>query len=326
MATTKHYVDNSQETNRGSISENLDERTEFEMYLPGFEGAVEAGTLAIMCSYNKINYTWSCENSRTLGYLKKNLGYQYFVMSDWGATHSTVESAMAGLDQEMPTANYFGSALQTAVRSCARVCAPHPWAVHSRVHGQVTNGTVPMAVLDDKVTRILTAMYAIGLFDRAPTGNINNNVTSVAHNQLARDIAGKAAILLKNDDKTLPLQAGTAVKSIAVIGNACSAAAITGGCGSGSVVPPYIITPLQGITNRAQEHDSSITVTYVANNTAQAIAAAKAADVALVCSAISSCEGSDRVNLSLPYEQDELIAAVAAAQPNTAALVVAYVP
>lgn len=71
IATAKHYVNNNEETNRGTISENLDERTEFEMYLPPFHGAVEAGALAIMCSYNKINYTWSCENERRLACLKR---------------------------------------------------------------------------------------------------------------------------------------------------------------------------------------------------------------------------------------------------------------
>jgi len=121
MATSKHYVNNQQETNRHTISENLDERTEFEMYLPPFEAAVNAGTLAIMCSYNKINETWSCENSRTLGYLKETMGFKYFVMSDWGATHSTVESAFAGLDQEQPSDEYFGSALQANVRVCVCV-------------------------------------------------------------------------------------------------------------------------------------------------------------------------------------------------------------
>jgi len=186
----------------------------------------------------------------------------------------------------------------------------------------VLNGTIPQSVVDDKVLRILTSMFTIGMFDTKPTGNINSNVTSVAHNRLARSIAGQSAVLLQNEDNMLPLNNST-LKSIAVIGTACSSGAITGGTGSGAVSPPYIITPLQGITNRA---GPDVSITYVpTGDTAAAVAAAKAADVALVCTATISGEGHDRVNLSLPFEEDALIAAVAAVQSKTAALVVTCV-
>ena len=311
IATAKHYVNNNEETNRGSISENLDERTEFEMYLPPFHGAVEAGALAIMCSYNKINYTWSCENERTppagclvstlrsltrsrgvwcalivagtLGYLKDQLGFKGWVMSDWGATHrcartcrvypmpvleshmssrggcavlchtSTVESANAGLDQEMPFGTYFGDKLQQAVRATRLATwyecrlsllalslrsARRSWCM------QVQSGQVTEATLDDKVLRILTAMFSIGIFDHGITGSLNNNVTSVAHNQLARELAGKAAVLLQNEGSTLPLDSSNGLK-IAMLGSDCSDTPIVSGGGSGHVVAPYIITPLQ---------------------------------------------------------------------------------
>lgn len=97
MATAKHFADNSQETNRYSVSENLDERTQYEMYYPPFQAAVDAGVGAVMCSYNKINHIWSCENHETLTTdLRDRLGFKGFVMSDWGGTHSP--SVPAGLD------------------------------------------------------------------------------------------------------------------------------------------------------------------------------------------------------------------------------------
>ena len=101
VANAKHYAMNNQETNRGSVSEEVDERTRFEMYYPAFAGAIEANVGSIMCSYNKINGIWSCENPVTLGDdLKNYSGFKGYVMSDWGATHST--SIMDGLDVEMP--------------------------------------------------------------------------------------------------------------------------------------------------------------------------------------------------------------------------------
>ena len=171
-----------------------------------------------------------------------------------------------------------------------------------------------MDVLDDKVLRILTAMFKIGIFDHGSTGSLENNVTSVAHNQLARQLAGAAGVLLQNKDSALPLDASKAYK-IAMLGSDCSATPIVAGNGSGHVVAPYIITPLQGVTNRAS---ADSTVTYVdSSDVAGAVAAAKAADVAIVCTGTVSGEGTDRKNLSLPYEDDVLVSAVAAAQPNT---------
>eukprot|EP00697_Spironema_sp_BW2_P005895 gnl/Spiro4/18218_TR9731_c0_g1_i1.p1 gnl/Spiro4/18218_TR9731_c0_g1~~gnl/Spiro4/18218_TR9731_c0_g1_i1.p1 ORF type:complete len:317 (+),score=91.87 gnl/Spiro4/18218_TR9731_c0_g1_i1:43-951(+) len=104
LANAKHYVLNNQETNRDSVSDDADERTRFEMYYRPFEGAIEAGVASVMCSYNKIYSVWSCENPDTLRRdLKARLGFEGFVMSDWGGTHST--SIGAGLDIEMPSSS-----------------------------------------------------------------------------------------------------------------------------------------------------------------------------------------------------------------------------
>ena len=109
LANAKHFILNNQETNREAVSAETDERTRFEIYYPPFEGAIEAGVASMMCSYNKINNAWSCENPTTLRELRVLLGFEGFLMSDWGATHSM--SIAAGLDIEQPGANWMNSEL-----------------------------------------------------------------------------------------------------------------------------------------------------------------------------------------------------------------------
>ena len=297
IANVKHFVMNNQETNRQEVSANVDERTRWEMYMPPFLGAVEAGVLSAMCSYNKINNVYACENEVTLNAsLKGFAGFQGWVMSDWTATHSTVNAVKAGLDQEMPIAFYFSSvALQLALDA----------------------GDITQAMIDDKVLRILTAMFTAGLFDRAPSGDIHANVTSPAHNALAREFATEAIVLLKNSGGVLPLSKNAAGRTIAVIGDACSTAPIVGGEGSGYVGPPYIITVADGVSSKA----SGATIRVVGTNVTEAVAAATSADVAIVCTATTSSEGIDRANLDLPAAENAVIAAVAAAQKNTVVVV-----
>jgi beta-glucosidase len=264
IANAKHFVMNSQESNRHNVVEEVDERTMFEIYYPPFKAAVDAGVGSVMCSYNKIDTKtstgtdlWACENPDTLNRdLKGRMGFNGWVMSDWGATHST--SIMAGLDQEMPTNLYMGPALEKAVQA----------------------GTIPMSAVDDSVLRMLTPMFQMGLFDTPSTGDVSRNVTSVAHNQLARTLAAASTVLLKNEGGVLPLSpkgiGGSSsgsnggvgndgdsesivrslssvrtIGTIAVLGVAASDAPIVHGNGSGHVDPPYVITGLQGIAARA---------------------------------------------------------------------------
>lgn len=227
IACTKHYVMNNQETDRGDVNAVVDERTRFEMYYPPFEGAIAAGSGSIMCSYNKINGRWACENNETLQRdYKERLGFEGFVMSDWGATHST--SIMQGLDMQMPDASYFGAPLLNAVQS----------------------GTIPLSAVDNSVLRILTQMYKFGIFDHPDQWNRTTHqdadVTSPAHSLVARKISAASSVLLKNDKNILPLKAGT---KIALIGTH-AVSPIVGGGGSGSVVPTYIVTPFDGIFER----------------------------------------------------------------------------
>ena len=175
VANAKHYVNNNQETNRHFVSENVDERTRFEMYYPPFKGAIEAGVGSMMCSYNKINHIWSCENNSTLMTdLKTRMGFKGYVMSDWGATHSL--SIEQGLDQEMPLNKSFN---------------------------QESLKTIPQYIIDDTVVRILTPFFQVGTFDNPNPNEISNNVTSVEHVEIARELSENSTILLKNDDNQL---------------------------------------------------------------------------------------------------------------------------
>ncbi|MFZ0043208.1 MAG: glycoside hydrolase family 3 C-terminal domain-containing protein [Solirubrobacteraceae bacterium] len=317
IAVIKHFIANSQETDRMTDSSDLSERTLEEMYAPQYEAAVrQGGAGAVMCSYNRINSVYSCEDPSTLGMLDNQFGFSGFVVSDWGATHSTVASAKAGLDMEMneTPGTYYGSALQTAVQ----------------------DGQVPMSTLNDMVLRILRSMFRIGLFDHpvaAQPGAYGANVSTSAHVALARTISEAGTVLLKNQDGILPLTGNG--KTIALIGQqAGPGGAEIGYDGEGSGhVPEFgavpVVSPEQGITTRAASNGD--TVVYADGSaTADAVAAAKAASVAIVFAGDSESEGIDRPNLTLTggvcelegctpqtYDQNALISAVAAANPNT---------
>ena len=222
VANAKHWVQNNQETNRATVNEVVDERTQHELYYQPFEGAVEAGVGSFMCSYNKINGLWSCENPQSLEDLKTSLGFEGWVMSDWGATHST--SIEAGLDQQMPGQSFFGEKLLEKVKG----------------------GDIPEATVDDSVMRILTPMYEMGIFDKDNTNDVSNVVTSPEHSELAKEIASSSTILLKNEDSTLPLDATKNGLKIALIGQMARNPIISGG-GSGEVYPSHVSTPYQGI-------------------------------------------------------------------------------
>ncbi len=237
IATAKHFVANNQETERTSVDAKISERALREVYLPAFRAAVEDAQVgAVMCAYNRINGPYACEQPWTLTtVLKDEWGFQGFVMSDWFATHSTVAAANAGLDMEMPAGKngfapeYFGEALKKAIE----------------------NGHVTMATLDDKVRRILTSMYAAGLFDRPAASSRDANVSSDADRALARELAEQGMVLLKNDSGVLPL--GASVKSLAIIGDAAGEHAKLTGGGSAAVIPSRIRTPVEGIAARAGE-------------------------------------------------------------------------
>ena len=277
VANAKHYAFNNQETNRGSVSEEVDERTRFEMYYPPFAGAINAGVGSIMCSYNKINGIWSCENPITLKHdLKNYSGFKGYVMSDWGATHTT--SISEGLDVEMPGASFMNP---------------------NMINSGLKDGSIEQEMIDDSVLRILYAMFSVGVMDEPLSAwdwkKQSTNTTTEASVNSARKLSGLSTVLLKNTDKALPLPKGTS-KTFAVLGFGSDNAVVHGG-GSGSVVASYTVKPIDGIQSAAGEE---ATVTYNNGtdlNTASLLA--KAADVAIVFVGTLSHEGGDRASLSL---------------------------
>ncbi|MGZ4224212.1 MAG: beta-glucosidase [Solirubrobacteraceae bacterium] len=319
IATVKHYVANSQETNRMTVSSDVDQRTLEEIYTAPYEAAVKQGHAgSVMCSYNRINGTYACENRDTLTtILKRQFGFTGFVMSDWGGTHSTVEAANAGLDMEMDLkpGQYFTAPLKTAVQ----------------------DGQVPMSRLDDMVTRIVRTMFAVGIFDHPAATEPAAAAANVQRPQdiaLARSLSEEGTVLLKNERQVLPLTGSG--KRIAVIGPGAGPAGAQqfyNGAGSGHIpesgAKPDVVTPLQGITQRALA-DGDL-VTYADGSVpAAATLAAKAADVAIVFVGSEDSEGVDRSTLDLssgncslvgcqpqPVDQDSLISQVAAANPHT---------
>ncbi|MFD4977661.1 glycoside hydrolase family 3 C-terminal domain-containing protein, partial [Streptomyces sp. NPDC058424] len=227
MADIKHLAANNQETNRTSINEHIDERTLREIYFPAFEAGVRDGDVATaMCAYNKINGDYSCANSYLMSDVFKN-EYEFggFIRSDFGAVHDAAASYNAGMDQAKPQHN-------------------------AQLKAAVLAGTVPMPRIDDAVRRVLREMFRFHLFDHLPTGTPDTVVTSPEHAAVARDLAEQGTVLLKNADGTLPLRTGT-THSIAVIGADGGDGAYTAGGGSSYVHPPYVVTPYDGIKQRA---------------------------------------------------------------------------
>ncbi|MGB8480338.1 MAG: glycoside hydrolase family 3 C-terminal domain-containing protein [Acidobacteriaceae bacterium] len=292
IADANMYLTMNQENNRFEEDSIVDRRSLHEMYLPPFEAAIEEGHVGtVMCAYVKTNGSYSCENPYLLTtLLRKQLDFQGWVMSDWGATHSTVASANAGLDQEMPGAKYYGAPLKAAIAS-----------------GQVSTST-----LDEHVRRILVPMFRFGLFDRQQTGTWNSYVRTPEHAAFSLQAAEQGTVLLKNADGLLPLSDG---ESIAVIGAAGGAKPKASGGGSSGMIAPYVITPVEEIRKMVAGHAQ---VSYAnGSDLAEAAAVAKAAKVAIVFVNTDDSEGRDRPNLELPDHQDELVEAVAAANPNT---------
>jgi beta-glucosidase-like glycosyl hydrolase len=230
MADIKHFVANDTEQNRNNGNAIVDERTLNEIYFPAFKQAIQQGHAAsIMAATSLVNGVHDNENSYLLKQTaKQDWGFDGFVVTDWDGARSTVQAANAELDLTMPTPGNFGQPLADAVRA----------------------GQVSMAVLNDKIARLLTEEFAYGLFDHA-AGSPGAVATTPAHVQTARDIAAEGTVLMKNQGSLLPLNP-SATPSIAVIGEAAQAAPITGGGGS-SHVPvgsASVVSIVDGITQR----------------------------------------------------------------------------
>jgi beta-glucosidase len=240
MSQVKHFAAYNQETNRNTPQDDvvIDQRTLNEIYYPAFQAAVQQSKAAsVMCSYSTINGAYACENRALLtNKLDEEWGYPGFVTSDYGALHDTIPGALAGLDQEQPFNTSFGAPLET----------------------DVENGTIPRAVINTMVQRILTEMFRFNLFSNPPSGTPTTTVTTAQHQAIGTDVADTAATLLKNASHMLPLSAGHA-GTVAVIGPAASTQPVYGGGGSAYVIPSSTVTPLAGLQAAA---GSGTTIQY----------------------------------------------------------------
>lgn len=336
IATVKHFAANSQEFERRTIDEKIGERALHEIYFPAFKAAVqEAGVWSVMSAYNKVNDFWCAENKVLLAdTLKKRWGFQGFVVSDWGGTHSTVDGAVAGLDIEMPGPESVRRLLNHD--ETTRQNFTGGFQAPEKVLPEIQSGKIPQAAVDDRVRRMLRAMFAIGIFDRneTPTGDVD----TTAQVAVARTAATEGIVLLKNERGLLPLQ-HTKVRTIAVIGPS-AAVARTGGGGSSNVRPKHAVTALAGISQHAAKQ---FVVEYAlgaamegedqdkdaASLLKEATVLAANSDVAVVFVGNSSkleSEGHDRATLDLPKGQAELIQAVAAVNKNTVVVLQAGSP
>lgn len=296
IAEVKHYAANNQEADRKTVNEIVDERTLREIYLPAFEAAIKEGAPgAIMCAYPSVNGQFGCENTHTLkDILRGEWGFKGFVQSDYTATHTVVPAALAGLDLAMKHDVWSDEAMKAAI----------------------TSGKLDESVVDTMLIRRYTQMFRLGILDHPrPVAPI----PAEQDGAVARAIAEQSAVLLKNSGKQplLPLQAKE-IHSIAVIGP-YAGAAHTGGGGSSKVAPLYTVTPVDGIKNAFKNLGAAaIKVDYNDGaDPAAAAALAKSSDVALVMVGNVDREGRDRLNLALPDNQDQLVSAVAAANPRT---------
>ena len=310
----KHFAFNDQESGRTTANAIIDDRGGRESDLLAFEiGVKDSNVQSVMCSYNLTNSQYDCENEHLLNQvLKTGWAFPGFVMSDWWATQSTVNAANNGLDQEQPNQQYF-----------------------STLGAAITAGQVSQSRLDDMVHRILRAMYEVGIFDNPQK---IQPIPATADAAVAQEIEEQGAVLLKNANRQLPLNSST-VQSIAIIGSHADAYVLSGGgsaqvqASSGVMTGPKpnppgwstvtwdVSSPLQAIQAKAP----NATVQYADGSSASAAATlAASSQVAIVFVSQWASEGMDETSLSLtdltsatPIDQDALVEAVAAANPNT---------
>lgn len=302
----KHFAANNQEWCRMSISAEIDERTLREIYLAAFETVVKkAQPWTIMCSYNRINGVYSCENDWLLNkVLRDEWGFEGLVMTDWGAMDERVPSLKAGLDLEMPDCH--GETDKLIVKA-------------------VQSGELEESVLDTAVERILTMVdkYLTARKDIDPASMVHPLPSSVergydvaAHHALARTTAEQSAVLLKNED-ILPLQKD---KKIAFIGEFAKVPRIQGG-GSSHINN----TSIESALDAAGDSVSYAQGFHIDEETTdetllqEAITLAKESDVAVIFAGLPDSfesEGFDRTHLNMPANQNELIARISEVQPN----------
>ncbi|KAI0104006.1 glycoside hydrolase superfamily [Nemania sp. FL0031] len=343
ITSTKHFIANEQETNRNpegdvfAVSSNIDDKTMHELYLWPFQDAVKAGTGNIMCSYNRVNNSYGCSNSKTQnGLLKTELGFQGFVVTDWGAHHAGVATALAGLDMVMPSGSPF-------------------WA--GNLTTAVNNGSVPESRLDDMATRIIATWFKMKQEDGFPTPGLGMpsdlNVphqkviaTSPKNKDVLLQGAVEGHVLLKNEKGVLPLKSPQLIslfgysaksydaytpgsagwnggsQSTAWNGGSDSTTStrmqiapngtmISGG-GSGANQPAYLSSPFEALSQRAYEDGSSLWWDFHSGDPN----VDQSSDACIVVGNAWATEGWDRLGLHDDFT-DALITNVASRCNNT---------
>ena len=310
ISTAKHYALNDLETGRKGHDARIDPAAARMSDLLAFQFAIERGDPgSIMCSYNKVNGDFACENDWLLNQvLKGDFGYRGYVMSDWGAVHSTEKAAMSGLDQQsgwpFDDKPYFGELLKSAVLA----------------------GRVPMARVDDMARRVVRSLYATGAADRPVSEG--GTIDYLADEAISEADAEQGIVLLKNDGNLLPLNSA---RRIAVVGGHADKGVLAGSGSSlvyprgGNAVPGleptgwpgpvmyFPSSPLEELKRLAP----GARVTFVdGSDPVAAAAAARSADVAIVFATQWSSESID-VPMALDGNQNALIETVASANPRT---------
>lgn len=337
-ASVKHYVANNQETDRTTVNVNMSERALREIYLPAFKAAVEEGdAYSVMSAYNLFRSDWCSENAYLNNLLLRGeMGFKGFVITDWGAAHSTVKAALNGLDVEMGTDIpdydnwYFAGPLVRAVK----------------------DGSLPESVVDDKVRNVLRVMIKTNMLDpkkRFKGGCMN----TPAHQAAAYRSAVEAVVLLKNDRKILPLDTLT-VRSVAILGDNATRKHTDGGFSS-EIKALYEVTPLEAIQrkwgkrmriNYAKGYDKSSSFkvsddyglsagSFIESESSsdsllnEALSVAASSDAAIIFAGLNhdfDTESSDKKTFGLPYRQVELIQEVCKVNPNTIVVIIAGSP
>ncbi|KAI1338866.1 glycoside hydrolase family 3 protein [Xylariaceae sp. FL0016] len=344
MTSTKHFIANEQETNRNpsgnitAVSSNINDKTIHELYLWPFQDAVKAGTGNIMCSYNRINNSYGCANSKTQnGLLKTELGFQGFIVSDWYAQHSGVATALAGLDMVMPLgSSYWGSQLVEAVN----------------------NGSVPESRIDDMATRIIATWYKMGQDTGFPVVGVGmpGSLTQPHQTVIGKSPSNKDTllqgaveghVLVKNTNNALPLKSpklislfGYSAKAFdgytpddgvwnsgyeplaesdfvqegynVVYKQIASNGTMISGGGSGANQPAYVSSPFEALSLRAYDDGTSLWWDFHSGNPG----VDQSSDACVVAVNAYASEGSDRPGLHDDFT-DALVNNVAAQCNNT---------
>jgi len=309
VAVVKHYDANNAEGEtifaRTSLDSVVDDRTLHEIYDPPFQAAIgQGGAGGVMCAINQVNGQYSCQNKTTeTTYLRDQMGFKGFVVSDIFAVHNTVAALDAGTDQELNVPNQYS--------------VPN-------LEAALAAGTITEQQIRTAAFRYLSTMFRIGVFDTPLPATPAANVSTPAHVATALTMSEEGSVLLKNQGSILPLS-GTG-KTIAVIGQTASATptdgisamnACAGGVGGPEIDCSALVDPLTAIQARAAQAGDTV-VYNNGSDPAAAAAVAASANYAIVFGYYAESEGHDHVGLNLDNGGDALISAVAAANPNTA--------